>query len=253
MPQNDHQAPRRRLKGDFAPNPRAPFVELGVTSAFSFLRGASDATELVQTAHGLGYDAIGIADLNSLAGVVRLHAEARRAALRPIIGARIVLTCGTGFLAYPRDRAAYGRLSTLISKGRMRDLDGAWQAKGICDLTLDDLADHAQGLALIWLPGRDLSVLPGLAARLPGLGHVAAAYLYRGNDVARINRLDRAAKDCGLSILATNDVHYHAPDRRPLQDVMTCIRHGITIDRAGFLAQQVRSEIGIGAAEASSH
>ena len=235
MPQNDHQAPRRRLKGDFAPNPRAPFVELGVTSAFSFLRGASDATELVQTAHGLGYDAIGIADLNSLAGVVRLHAEARRAALRPIIGARIVLTCGTGFLAYPRDRAAYGRLSTLISKGRMRDLDGAWQAKGICDLTLDDLADHAQGLALIWLPGRDLSVLPGLAARLPGLGHVAAAYLYRGNDVARINRLDRAAKDCGLSILATNDVHYHAPDRRPLQDVMTCIRHGITIDRAGFL------------------
>ena len=141
MPQNDHQAPRRRLKGDFAPNPRAPFVELGVTSAFSFLRGASDATELVQTAHGLGYDAIGIADLNSLAGVVRLHAEARRAALRPIIGARIVLTCGTGFLAYPRDRAAYGRLSTLISKGRMRDLDGAWQAKGICDLTLDDLAE----------------------------------------------------------------------------------------------------------------
>ena len=168
MPQNDHQAPRRRLKGDFAPNPRAPFVELGVTSAFSFLRGASDATELVQTAHGLGYDAIGIADLNSLAGVVRLHAEARRAALRPIIGARIVLTCGTGFLAYPRDRVAYGRLSTLISKGRMRDPEGRWQKKGICDLTLDDLADHAEGLALIWLPDRDLSVLPGLAARQPG-------------------------------------------------------------------------------------
>ena len=235
MPQNDHQAPRRTLSGDFAPNPRAPFVELGVTSAFSFLRGASDATELVQTAHGLGYDAIGIADLNSLAGVVRLHTEAHRAALRPIIGARIVLTCGTGFLAYPRDRAAYGRLSALISKGRMRDPEGRWQKKGICDLTLDDLADHAEGLALIWLPGDDLSVLPGLAARLPGLGHVAASYRHRGDDVARINRLDRAARGCGLSILATNDVHYHAPDRRPLQDVMTCIRHGTTIDRAGYL------------------
>ncbi|MFC3629960.1 error-prone DNA polymerase [Paracoccus angustae] len=235
MPQNDHQAPRRTLSGDFAPNPRADFVELGVTSAFSFLRGASDATELVQTAHGLGYDAIGIADLNSLAGAVRLHVEAERAMLRPIVGARIVLTCGTGFLAYPRDRAAYGRLSALISKGRMRDPEGRWQKKGVCDLTLDDLAAHAEGLALIWLPGDDLSVLPGLAARLPGLGHVAASYLHRGDDVARINRLDRAARDCGLTILATNDVHYHAPDRRPLQDVMTCIRHGTTIDRAGFL------------------
>ncbi|MDP5307569.1 error-prone DNA polymerase [Paracoccus spongiarum] len=235
MPQNDHQAPRRRLSGDFIPNPRAPFVELGMTSAFSFLRGASDATELVQTAHDLGYDAIGIADLNSLAGVVRLHAEARKATLRPIIGARIVLTCGTGFLAYPRDRAAYGQLSTLISKGRMRDPDGHWQAKGVCDLTLKDMTDHAEGLALIWLPGDDLSVLPGLVARLPGLGHVAASYLYRDGDVARINRLDRAARACGLTILATNDVHYHAPDRRPLQDVMTCIRYGTTIDRAGYL------------------
>lgn len=235
MPQNDHQAPRRTLNGDFPPNPRAPFVELGVTSAFSFLRGASDATELVQTAHGLGYDAIGIADLNSLAGAVRLCVEAERATLRPIIGARIVLTCGTGFLAYPRDRAGYGRLSSLISKGRMRDPDGRWQKKGICDLTLDDLVAHAEGLALIWLPGDDLSALPGLAARLSGLEHVAASYLYRGDDVARINRLDRAARACGLGILATNDVHYHGPDRRPLQDVMTCIRHGTTIDRAGFL------------------
>ena len=235
MPQNDHQIPRRTLVGDFAPNPRASFVELGVTSAFSFLRGASDAVELAATAHALGYDAIGIADLNSLAGVVRLHVEAGKAALRSVIGARIVLTCGTGFLAYPRDRAGYGRLSALISKGRMRDLDGGWQKKGVCDLTLDDLADHAEGLALIWLPGEDLSVLPGLVARLPGLGHVAASFLYRGDDVARINRLDAAARGCGLSILATNDVLYHAPDRRPLQDVMTCIRHGTTIDRAGFL------------------
>ncbi|PZO67095.1 MAG: error-prone DNA polymerase [Paracoccus denitrificans] len=235
MPDSDQHPPRLRLTGDYAPNPRAPFVELGVTSAFSFLRGASDATELAAAAHVLGYDAIGIADLNSLAGVVRLHTEARRAALRPIIGARIVLTCGTGFLAYPRDRAAYGRLSTLISKGRRHDTEGRWQAKGICDLTLDDLEGHGAGLSLVWLPGDDLSVLPDLAARLPGLGHVAASFLYRGDDVARINRLDRAARAAGLSILATNDVHYHVPDRRPLQDVMTCIRHGTTIDQAGFL------------------
>lgn len=238
MPQNDSPAPRR-LRGEFAANPRADFVELGVTTAFSFLQGASQADELAATANLLGYDALGVADLNSLAGVVRLHAAARIARLRPLIGARIVLADGTGFLAYPTDRAAYGRLSALISKGRMRDLDGGWQRKGLCDLSLDDLAAHAEGVQLIWLPdpasGDDLSRLPALAARLPSLRHVAASHLYRGDDVARINRLDRAARACGLSILATNDVLYHAPDRRPLQDVMTCIRHGTTIHRAGLL------------------
>ncbi|MFD1882855.1 error-prone DNA polymerase [Paracoccus pacificus] len=235
----DKQSPRRPdTTGAFTPNPRCDFVELGISTAFSFLRGASLAPELAETAHQLGYDAIGVADLNSLAGVVRIHAAARKTSLHPVIGARIVLSDGTGFLAYPTDRAAYGRLSALISKGRRHDLDGNWQAKGICDLSLDDLADHAAGIQLIWLPdpsGGDLAALPGLAARLPTLRHVAASYLYRGDDVARINRLDRAARDCGLSILATNDVHYHAPERRPLQDLMTCIREGVTIDRAGHL------------------
>lgn len=237
----DHERPHRPLlSGDFTPNPPAGFVELGITTPFSFLRGASTADELVLTAHALGHDAIGVADLNSLAGVVRLHVAAVRAQMRPLIGARLVLADGTAYLAYPTDRAAYGRLSTLISKGRRHDLDGNWQAKGACDLSLDDLAPHAEGLQLIWIPPErcthaDLAVLPGLAARLPGLRHVAASYLYRGDDVARINRLDRAAKAAGLAILATNDVHYHAPDRRPLQDVMTCIREGVTIDRAGRL------------------
>ena len=255
MPQND-SVPRRTLAGEFTPNPRADYVELGVTSAFSFLRGASMAPDLVQAAWELGYDAIGIADLNSLAGVVRIHAEAKKARMRPVIGARIVLTDGTAFLAYPTDRAAYGRLSALISKGRMATAAGDWQAKDICDLTLDDLADAARApggtagsvIQLIWMPpeiagdaataaeaSHDLSALPHLAARLPTLRHVAARWLYRGCDRARINRLDAAARACGLSILATNDVHYHAPDRRPLQDVMTCILHGTTVARAGFL------------------
>ncbi|CAM3386270.1 error-prone DNA polymerase, DnaE-like [Paracoccus aminovorans] len=221
-----------------APNPPADYVELAVTSAFSFQHGASHPRELALAAHLLGYDAVGIADLNSLAGVVRLHATARKLHLRPVIGARIVLACGTAFLAYPTDRAAYGRLAALITKGRRADLDGKWQKKGRCDLSLDDLAAHAEGLRLIWLPGEDLAPLPGLAARLPQLSHVAASWLYRGDDRARINRLDRAARAAGLSIVAVNDVHYHAPDRRPLQDVMTCIREGTTIARAGLLLAQ---------------
>ncbi len=233
-----HSRPEILLPKVEAPNPPADYVELAVTSAFSFLHGASHPRELALAAHLMGYDALGIADLNSLAGVVRLHAAAKKLQLRPVIGARIVLADGTAFLAYPTDRAAYGRLAALITKGRRHDLDGKWQQKGRCDLSLGDLAAHAQGLRLVWLPREDLSPLPGLAARLPQLSHVAASWLYRGDDRARINRLDRAARASGLSIVAVNDVHYHAPDRRPLQDVMTCIREGTTIVEAGLLLAQ---------------
>ena len=240
MPEMDNQRPKRTLRDDgFEPNPRAPFVELGVTSCFSFLRGASDAVDLAATAAAQGYDAIGIADLNTMAGVVRLHCEALKAALRPVIGCRLQLVTGEAFLAYPRDRAAYGRLCQLLSKGKMQDVNGDWQAKGVCDITLDDLAAHATGVQLIALPPENLDPfaadLGHLANRLPTLRHIAASYLYRGGDRARINRLDRLARAHGLSILATNDVHYHAPDRRPLQDVMTCILHKTTITKAGFL------------------
>ncbi len=236
MPENDNRHPRKTLLGEFAPNPRAPFVELGVTTPFSFLRGASEATDLVMAAHALGYDALGVADLNTMAGVVRLHSAARKASLRPVIGCRLQLITGEAFLAYPRDRAAYSRLSRLLSKGKMNDTQGNWQAKGLCDISLADLADHAEGVQLIVLPDEGLHRrLPGLVRRLPTLRHIAVSYLYRGDDRARINRLDRLARAHGLGLLATNDVHYHAPDRRPLQDVMTCIREKTTIDKAGFL------------------
>ncbi len=217
---------------------RTPFVELGVASCFSFLRGASDAAELALTACVQGYDAIGIADLNTLAGVVRLHAEARKAGLRPVIGCRIALAGGETFLAYPKDRHAYGRLSRLLSKGKMRDRQGNWQKKGVCDLVLDDLAAESRDLQLIAVPPGDLDCfargLPGLAERLPNLGHIVASCLYRGEDRARINRLDRLAAAHGLGILATNDVLYHEPARRPLQDVMTCIREKCTLATADF-------------------
>jgi error-prone DNA polymerase len=241
MPQNDSLPRRRLLDGDFPPNPRAAFVELGVTSAFSFLRGASDATDLVRTAHAQGYDAIGIADLNTMAGIVRIHAEALKAALRPVIGCRLRLISGEEFLAYPRDRAAYGRLCRLLSQGKTRDAAGNWQAKGVCDISLADLAAHTDGVQLIVLPdamqpdGALPRRLPGLLRKLPGLRHIAVSHLYRGDDRARINRLDRLARAHGLGILATNDVQYHAPDRRPLHDVMTCIREKTTIAQAGYL------------------
>ncbi len=242
MPQQEGHKRRSHEEDGFTPNPRAGYVELGLASCFSFLRAASDAVDLTATANRLGYDRIGIADHNSLAGVVRMYSEAKAACIHPLIGARLELLCGAEFLAYPRDRAAYAGLSTLLSKGKMTDAEGEWQEKGETHLTLEMLADHATDtLHLIALPGPDLerfaAGLPRLLRALPGMRHIAASHLYRGDDRARINRLDGMAKGYGLSILATNDVLYATPDRRPLQDVMTCIRQGVTIASAGRLLE----------------
>ena len=262
---------RRRAECDpdgLAVPARVPFVELGLASNFSFLRGASDAVDLAATARALGYDALGIADVNTLAGVVRLHGEAETLKLRPVIGCRIETAEGLAFLAYPMDRAAYGRLCRLISAGRMGRLDGSWQDKGVCEISLAMLAEHGEGVQLVLLPPGNLAaeftvevesnvvplrrpglrgddvftapfpdLLPHLTARLPSLRHIAASYLYTGNDIARIEGLDALARAHGLSILATNDVLYHAAHHRPLQDVMTAIRHKTSVARAGLLLQ----------------
>ena len=234
---------RKRLVRDPGAPPleiaRAPYVELGVTTPFSFLRGASDAIELVLRSVELGFDAIGIADRNTLAGVVRMHSACQGAGLKPLIGCRLDLSPSrerereTSLLAYPIDRDGYGRLSRLLSLGKMR------AGKGECDLSLADVAEHQQGIAFIAWPPDDLDAfeadLPRLRDAIPSLRHVAASWLYRGGDAARIERLDRIARANGCTILATNDVHYDVPDKRPLQDVMTCIREKTTIGRAGYL------------------
>ncbi|HJU76502.1 MAG TPA: error-prone DNA polymerase, partial [Sphingomicrobium sp.] len=211
----------------------SPFVELGVTSPFSFLRGASDVIELTLRALELGMDSIGIADRNTLAGVVRMHSACRAAGLRPLIGCRLDLSDAPSLLAYPIDRDGYGRLSRLLSLGKMR------AEKGECELALSDVAAHSDGIAFIAWPNDDLDAfeaeLPRLREAVTSLRHVAASWLYRGDDNARIERLDRITRANGGTILATNDVHYHAPDRRPLQDVVTCIREKVTIATAGYL------------------
>ncbi|NBW76453.1 MAG: DNA polymerase III subunit alpha [Sphingomonadaceae bacterium] len=268
MPEAPLTPERRRVDPapGLGPPPRAPFVELGLVSCFSFLRGASDAVDLVTAARALGYDAIGIADANTMAGVVRIHAEAKALGLTPVIGCRIETVEGLVFLAYPGTRAAYGRLCRLISAGRMSTLDGEWQDKGACDIDLALLADHAEGVHLVLVPPEELDaeltlvvpgnvvtlggarqevmttapfpdLLPHLLARLPTLRHLAASYLYTGDDLARIARLDALARAHGLSLLATNQVLYHAPQRRPLHDVMTAIRHKTTVAAAGHLLE----------------
>jgi error-prone DNA polymerase len=235
MPDNVSSRMKLVRTDDMPPPPSvpSPYVELGITSPFSFLRGASDANELVISALLLGYDAIGIADRNTLAGVVRMHGACKVVGIRPLVGCRLDLIDAPSLLAYPIDREGYGQLSRLLSRGKMR------AEKGECELSLADVAGHAEGIAFIAWPERDLdhfeTELPRLRDALTSLRHVAASWLYRGGDAARIERLDRLAKKHDCTILATNDVHYHAPDRRPLQDVVTCIREKVTIAAAGYL------------------
>ena len=208
------------------------YAELQVTSNFSFLRGASHPEELVETAASLGQRAIAIADRNSLAGVVRAHVAAKEAKIRLVVGARLDATDGPSLLCFPTDRAAYGRLARLITLGRRR------APKGDCEIGMADILAHAEGQILVALPPDLLD--DSFAAALRELRHniksglyLAANHLYRGDDNARVAALAALAESCATPLVATNDVHYHAPQRRPLQDALTCIREGCTIDEAG--------------------
>ncbi len=210
------------------------YAELQVTSNFSFLRGASHPEELVERAARLELAAIGLADRNTLAGVVRAHVAARRAGIRLLVGARLDLSDGPSLLCYPVDRTAYGRLCRLLTLGQRR------AGKGGCLLALDDVNRHAEGQILIAVPPPVLSDdgFPAALAKLrrgrPASLHIAAAMPFRGDDRARLNRLETLAGRTGAPVVATNDVHYHAPGRRPLQDVVTAIRKRVTVQQAGY-------------------
>ena len=224
-------------------NPPAPYVELAVQSCFSFGRGVAESRELVLRAHALGYDAIGITDVNTLAGIVRMHADAHEATMRPVIGCRLEPVDAPALLAWPRDRAAYGRLCRLVSAGRLAAGDpkkGNMASGKDCVLTLADVSRHAQGITLATAPPHDIdaleAALPRLLSALP-LTHVAASHGYRGDDHARIERLDRLARAHGLALLATNDVLYAHRAQRPLQDVVTCIRERVKLPEAGYLLE----------------
>ena len=209
------------------------YAELQAISNFSFLRGGSHPLELVDQAHLLKLSAIAIADRNTLAGAVRAFARGRLRELRVITGARLEFADAKTVLCFPTDRAAYGRLSQMLTDGKRR------AKKGECDLRFADLFQYGVGQRLIAVPPEEIdenyaAQLRALTERFPGAVSLAASHLCRGDDAKRIARLDILAASVKAPLVATNDVLYHAPERRMLQDVLTCIREGCTIAEAGF-------------------
>ncbi len=249
------------------------YAELAVTTNFSFLRGASHPEELVATADELGLTAIGIADRNSFAGVVRAYGEARNRNIKLIVGTRLATVDGFEVLAYPIDRAAYGRLCRLLTAGNLK------AKKSECHLTFEQILAATEGQMLIALPppafltspwrgevdgrrpagGGDAAArlvtppgshlrysppspsrggfedrLSALAHAAPGRAFLAGIHGHRGDEPRRLRLLAELGERVGTPLVAVNEVFYHAPERRPLADIVTSIREKCTIAEAGL-------------------
>jgi error-prone DNA polymerase len=212
------------------------YAELQVTSHFSFLRGASSAEELFASAALLGIPALGIADRNSLAGIVRAHEAPKVTGVRLVVGCRLDLTDFPSLLVYPMDRAGYGRLCRLLTLGKAR------AGKGKCTLAFQDVAACSEGLlAIIVTDKPDAGLAESLGKFRTVFGdrsYCALTRRFRPNDAAILHAIASTAGQAGVPSVVTGDVLYHTPERRILQDVVTCIRLKTTIDKAGFLKER---------------
>jgi len=215
------------------------YAELQVTSNFTFLRGGSHPEEIVEQAAKLGYKAVAITDRNTLAGIVRAHVAARGKNIRFIPACRLDLLDGPGLLAYPTSKSAYSNLSALLTEGNLRT------EKGECHLYKADVFKYAAGIRFIVVPPASLNAgfdfepefTRALEEYKEGLGsslYLAANFGYNGDDHKKLFRLSQLETRLEIPLVATNNVHYHAPDRRELQDILTCIREKCTIHSAGF-------------------
>ncbi len=215
-----------------ARNIRMRYAELQVTTHFSFLRGASSADELFATAKALGIEAIGVADRNSLAGIVRALEASRATGVRLVVGCRLDLQDGMSILVYPTNRNAYSRLTRLLTLGKSRG------GKGKCILGLDDVVAYSEGLLAILLPdlpdANCAAQLRKVAEVFGNRAYVSLCLRRRPNDQMRLHEISKMAARHRVKTVVTNDVLFHEPGRRQLQDVVTCIRKNTTIDEVGF-------------------
>jgi DNA-directed DNA polymerase III PolC len=214
------------------------FAEIGGRSNFSFLEGASHPEEMAVAAARLGLAGMGIADRNSVAGVVRVHLAAKEAGLRFQPGARLVFADGTpDILAYPVNRRGWGHLCRLLSAGNLRAI------KGDCTLYEADLVDWNEDMLFVVMPGilasqQEQTSLKALLSRLrkdlEDRLYLAISPHYNGSDRLIFARLAMIARETSVPLLATNAPLFHEVQRRTLADVITAIRQHVPVQEAGF-------------------
>ncbi|HEU5163926.1 MAG TPA: error-prone DNA polymerase, partial [Chitinophagaceae bacterium] len=215
------------------------YVELQITTNFTFLRGASHPEELVEQAAAYGYKEIAITDWNTYAGIVRAHTAAKKAGIRLIPGCRLNLLDGPSLLAYPVNRDAYSLLCNLLTLGNRRAV------KGESHLYKADVYQHAKDIKFIVIPPGKLneqfdfenSFKETLSEYKNVFGenfYIAATRYYHGDDGKYLHRVSQLSGQLNIPMVATNDVHYHTLRRRELQDIITCVREKCTIYNAGY-------------------
>ena len=215
------------------------YTELQVTTNFSFLRGASHPEEMVEQAALMGYKEIAITDRNTVAGIIRAHAAAKKLGIRIIPACRLDIIDGPDLLAFPTCMSAYSKLSNLLTTGNLR------AEKGSCHIYKSDVFEHAEGLIFIVLPPDQLNdrfdfepafknALNDYKVAFGKNLYIGTQRYYQGNDAKYLYRLHELSSAYNIPMVATNDVHYHHHTRRQLQDIMTCIREKCTIFTAGF-------------------
>jgi len=208
------------------------YAELHALSNFTFLRGASHPEELVQTAASLGYEALALTDECSVSGIVRAHVTAKDCGLKKlIVGSELRLVSGLKLVVLARNRAGYTQLCRLITCGRRAAEKGSYK------LTADDFADGLPDCLVLWIPGNQLLLCAEdawITAAFRDRLWIAVELLADGLERQRLERLQHLAEALDLPLVASGDVHMHCRERRALQDTVTAIREGLTLDRAGF-------------------
>ncbi len=224
-PQPLHIAPPAPVR---VPPGTPAYAELHCVSNFSFLRGGSHPKELVAQAHALGYSALALTDECSLAGVVRAWEQTKETPLHLIIGTELKLADGPRLLLLAETRAGYARISAAITRARMAS------AKGSYHLDCENFGSDWCEVAAIWLPSPvpDPAEAAWMQQRF-GQAWLAIERHLDGDDGARIDTLLQLGKRHGLRPVTCGDVHYHAPERRPLQDVLTALHLKTPVSRCG--------------------
>ena len=201
------------------------YAALWTKSNSSFLEGASHPEELVEQAHQHGLRAIALTDRDGVYGIVKAHVRAMELGVKLIYGSEVTLDTGGSVVLLAENRAGYGNLCQLVSRGRLRS------PKGESRVSMQEVCEFAPGLHALWRGDGDLGCLREAFGR--DTVHALLTRHLLAGDAEREGALRATAKQLEVPTVASTEVLYHSPARRPLQDVLTCIRHGVTLHSAG--------------------